>query len=66
MDLNYYFREAKGQIVPVNVPGSTGYACSLLNAGNIRNYGLNPPWWYTSKTGRFTWDMDFNLGLQQQ
>ncbi|MDF2188643.1 SusC/RagA family TonB-linked outer membrane protein [Paraflavitalea sp. CAU 1676] len=66
MDLNYYFREAKGQIVPVNVPGSTGYASQLINAGNIRNYGFELTVGGTPvKRAGFTWDMDFNLGFNR-
>ncbi|WP_315815375.1 TonB-dependent receptor domain-containing protein [Paraflavitalea speifideaquila] len=66
MDLNYYFREAKGQIIPVNVPGSTGYTSQLINAGNIRNYGVELTLGGTPvKKPNFSWDMDFNFAVNR-
>ena len=66
LDLNYYFREAKGQILPVSVPGSTGYTSQLINAGNIRNYGYEITLGGTPvKQSNFSWDIDFNLGVNR-
>ena len=66
LDVNYYFREAKGQILPVSVPGSTGYTSQLINAGNIQNYGYE----FTLgglpvKNEKFTWEVDINLGINR-
>jgi TonB-linked SusC/RagA family outer membrane protein len=66
MDFNYYFREAKGQIIPVAVPGSTGYTTRLINAGNIRNYGYELTLGGTPIRNKdWNWDIDFNLGINK-
>lgn len=65
-DINYYFREAKGQILPVSVPGSTGYLQQLINAGNIQNFGYEFTLGVTPiKTKTIKWDIDFNLGINK-
>ncbi|MFT3827118.1 MAG: SusC/RagA family TonB-linked outer membrane protein [Chitinophagaceae bacterium] len=65
-DFNYYFREAKGQIIPIAVPGSTGYTSQLINAGNIRNYGYEITLGATAaRTRSLTWDVDLNLGINR-
>ncbi len=65
-DFNYYFREAKGQILPVSVPGSTGYLQQLINAGNIQNFGYEFTLGVTPiKTKTVNWDVDFNLGINK-
>ncbi|MCC7378203.1 MAG: SusC/RagA family TonB-linked outer membrane protein [Chitinophagaceae bacterium] len=66
VDFNYYFREAKGQIIPVSVPGSTGYLQQLINAGNIQNYGYEFSVGAAPvKTDKINWDIDFNLGINK-
>ncbi len=66
LDVNYYFREAKGQILPVSVPGSTGYTAQLINAGNIRNYGYEFTIGGTPiRQSNLSWEVDFNLGINR-
>lgn len=65
-DFNYYFRESKGQIISVSVPGSTGYLQQLINAGNIQNYGYEFTLGGTPiKTDKINWDIDFNIGINK-
>lgn len=66
LDAGYYFREAKGQILSVSVPGSTGYTSQLINAGNIRNYGFELTLGGTPvRNENLVWDVDFNLGVNR-
>ena len=66
LDVNYYFREAKGQILPVSVPGSTGYTSQLINAGNIQNYGYEITLGgMPIKNDKISWDIDVNFGVNR-
>lgn len=61
VDLAYYRKNAKDQILKVDIPSSTGYKQKMINAGNIQNEG-----WELSVTGTpiltkdFQWDTQFN------
>ena len=39
MDVSYYRKDAKDQILKISVPAATGYRYKMINAGNIRNEG---------------------------
>ncbi len=39
LDVSYYKKNAKNQILRVSVPAATGYSYKLINAGNIQNQG---------------------------
>jgi TonB-linked SusC/RagA family outer membrane protein len=40
LDLSWYRRVGRNQIIPVSLGGSSGYTSATLNAGNIRNQGI--------------------------
>ncbi|MDR1402842.1 MAG: SusC/RagA family TonB-linked outer membrane protein [Tannerellaceae bacterium] len=40
LDVSYYKKNAKNQILKTSVPAATGYSYKLINAGNIENKGL--------------------------
>jgi TonB-linked SusC/RagA family outer membrane protein len=40
LDVSYYKKNAKNQILKTSVPAGTGYSYKLINAGNIENKGL--------------------------
>jgi TonB-linked SusC/RagA family outer membrane protein len=40
LDLSWYRRVGRNQIIPVSLGGSSGYSSATLNAGNIRNQGF--------------------------
>jgi TonB-linked SusC/RagA family outer membrane protein len=65
-DFNYYFRESKGQIIPIAVPGTTGYTSQLINAGNIRNFGYEVTLGATPiRNKNMSLGLDFNLGVNR-
>ena len=64
LDLTYYNSTTKDQILAVDVSESSGYTRQVLNAGSVRNKGieallsvdlLNQP-------GGLSWDMSLNFG----
>ncbi|MBA3649750.1 MAG: SusC/RagA family TonB-linked outer membrane protein [Chitinophagales bacterium] len=58
----YYYSKTTGQIFTVPIAPSTGFAAALLNAGEIRNQGVELTLGITPvKTkGGFQWDLTFN------
>ncbi|MDQ1088042.1 MULTISPECIES: SusC/RagA family TonB-linked outer membrane protein [unclassified Siphonobacter] len=62
LEFTVYRQDNTNQILPLAVPGSSGYSTALVNAGNIRSQGMElhinavPV-----KTKDFTWDFDINL-----
>ncbi|PQA58718.1 SusC/RagA family TonB-linked outer membrane protein [Siphonobacter curvatus] len=62
LEFTVYRQDNTNQILPLAVPGSSGYNTALVNAGNIRSEGMElhinavPV-----KTKDFTWDFDINL-----
>lgn len=61
VDVAYYKKNAKDQILKIDVPAGTGYEQKYINAGNIQNEG-----WELALTGtpvrnkNFTWDTQLN------
>lgn len=39
LDVSYYKKNAKDQILKISVPAATGYSYKMINAGNIENQG---------------------------
>lgn len=62
LDLSFYNRSAKDQIVQRSLDPSTGYSSTFINAGEISNKGIEASLWVTPvKTGDFTWDLGVNF-----
>jgi len=60
-DFNLYQRDSKNQILNVDVAPQTGYSTRQLNAGLIRNKGIEITIGGTPvQTRDFSWDVDFN------
>ncbi len=62
LDFAFYNKEAKDQILKMNVPASTGYSYRYVNAGNVRNRGIEVM--LTGKpiqTKDFSWDVAINF-----
>lgn len=58
VDFSYYKNKSKNQILPVPIPNSTGYAFSVLNAGEIQNNGVELSLRGTPvKTTDITWEV---------
>jgi TonB-linked SusC/RagA family outer membrane protein len=65
IDAAYYSRTTDDQIFPVPVSASTGYTSRLLNAGTMKNSGLELQINGTPiKTEDFSWDLGLNLTSQ--
>lgn len=61
LDIAYYKKNAKDQIMKIDVPSSTGYKQKMINAGNIENSGIEIALTATPvRTKNFTWDTQLN------
>jgi len=62
LDATYYRRTSRNQIVPVPLARSTGYASRVVNAGEIRNQGIETRLQVTpiDDIGGFGWDVSVN------
>lgn len=57
-DFSYYKNSSKDQILAIEIPNSTGYSFSLVNAGKIENHGVELALRGTPiKTADFTWEL---------
>ena len=67
IDFTYYNGRTTNQILPVNVTNSSGYTTVVINAGEIKNKGieislnLNP----VKTNGGFSWDINANYSRNQ-
>ena len=65
-DFNYYTRTAKDQILQLPVNGTSGYSSAVINAGKIRNDGIEISLGGTPvKTSNFKWNADFNIAFNR-
>src|SRR5690606_34448262 len=61
LDFTYYNQSTTNQILPVEISASTGFNTRLINAGEIRNQGMELMVNATLvKAGGFTWDLGIN------
>ncbi|WP_162098408.1 SusC/RagA family TonB-linked outer membrane protein [Nitritalea halalkaliphila] len=61
LDVTYYRERNVDQIIPVSVPGSTGFANQFINAGTIQNQGWEIVANFTPIQGEFRWDIVANF-----
>ena len=62
VDFTYYNSSTTNQILPVEISSTTGYNTRLINAGEIRNKGIEIFLTGTPlKTKNFNWDVSLNL-----
>ncbi len=62
LDFAFYNKEAKDQILSVNTPASSGFSYKYVNAGNVRNRGIEILLSGTPvRTKDFTWDVVLNF-----
>lgn len=61
-----YKSNSENQLLRVSVPVAIGFSNQYINAGNIENKGLELVVNATPvRSGNFTWDIDFNLGINR-
>jgi TonB-dependent SusC/RagA subfamily outer membrane receptor len=61
-EVDYYQKETSDLLLPVNVPGTTGFLTQLKNVGNLENQGFEFLVTTVNVTGDFTWSTTFNFG----
>lgn len=62
-DINFYTKDTKDQIISLTTPPQTGYGYRQINAGLIRNRGIEVSLGGTPvKTRDFQWNIEANLG----
>ncbi|WP_099372402.1 SusC/RagA family TonB-linked outer membrane protein [Sphingobacterium sp. 1.A.5] len=65
-DLNFYNSVSKDQIIKVPVTSTTGYVTAAINAGSIRNRGLEITLnTVPVKKENFTWNSDINFSFNR-
>jgi len=64
--LTYYKSNSRNQLLRLDLPVGTGYATQYINAGNIRNQGIELVLNATPIRGRdFSWDIALNVALNR-
>lgn len=66
IDLTLYNRKAKDQIFDRDLDPGTGYTSTTINAGSVRNRGIELGLGYAIiKSKNFTWQLDGNFSLNR-
>jgi len=66
IDFTYYDSKSEGQIIGVDVAGSSGYRSVILNAGDISNKGFEIGAYLTPVlTKSFKWDINVNYSTNE-
>lgn len=67
IDFAFYNNLTKDQLIPIDVPIATGYFAKYVNAGAIRNKGIEIALNLVPvKTKDFNWNIDLNFGKNKQ
>ena len=67
IDITYYNTYNENQIISVPVSSGSGYSSQFINAGKIRNYGVESVLSFVpvKRPGGFRWDMNFNFSANR-
>jgi TonB-linked SusC/RagA family outer membrane protein len=65
MDLTYYDGKTSNQILSLPVSSASGYSSAVINAGEIKNSGIEATLGITPVTGDFRWDINFNYAANR-
>lgn len=66
LDVTYYNQDSEDQILPVDLPGTTGYTTALLNAGLINSEGIEIILNATPiRTRNFSWNFNLNFDANE-
>ncbi|MBE8719453.1 SusC/RagA family TonB-linked outer membrane protein [Sphingobacterium pedocola] len=67
LDFTYYYSNTTDQIVRLNIPQSTGFSLKSINAGSVKNQGIEVALGIVPvKSQDFSWNMDFNFSRNKQ
>ena len=61
-EVDYYSKETEDLLLPVNIPGTSGYLTQLRNVGNLENKGFEFLVTTVNTTGDLSWTTTFNFG----
>jgi TonB-linked SusC/RagA family outer membrane protein len=65
-DLSYYYSESKDQIIAADISSTTGYVQAAINAGSMRNKGIELAITATPiKTADFSWDLGLTFSANR-
>ncbi len=66
LDVTYYHTSSRNQLLPLELSITTGYARRFINAGLIRNYGLEAMLTLKPVKSRlFNWDINLNFSTNR-
>jgi hypothetical protein len=66
VNLTYYTTDSENQLLVLPQAVATGFANKFINAGLIRNNGIELVVFGTPvKSGKFSWDVSYNLGINR-
>lgn len=66
LDVTYYNGKTTNQILRLDVSDASGYANEVINAGEIKNSGIEATLGLTPvNSGNFSWDINFNYAANQ-
>lgn len=66
LDVTYYSAKTSNQILDLSVSSASGYTSKVINAGEIKNSGIEATLGITPvDAGGFRWDIDFNYAKNQ-
>lgn len=67
LDVTYYYANTTDQILSVSLPQSTGFAARVMNAGALKNQGIEVGLGLIPvKNQNFQWNMDLNFSANRQ
>ena len=65
VDVAYYKKNAKDQILKIDVPSATGFKKKMINAGNIENKGMEFSLGYNKSWGDFSWNSNLTFSFNK-
>lgn len=64
-EIDYYRKKTTDLLLPVNLPGQTGYTSQTKNVGTLGNHGFEFILRTINTTGDFFWSSNFNLSINK-
>lgn len=63
--VDLYNRESKNMLLNDVIPAITGFNSQIVNKGNVRNRGVEISLGASPITGKFNWDLNFNIAFNR-
>ncbi len=65
LNVDFYNRESKNMLLNDVIPAITGFNSQIVNKGTVRNRGLEISIGGTPISGKFNWDINFNIAFNR-